>query len=253
MSVLGFRRLISATGSCLIAIGLTMTVTAPPASAATVNISIPGGSGPQPVSLLNTGGITFSGAGTATCINFSSIYVVGGTSTWCGTPSGIRALTIDVPRGEGITFGWTTLGGPSDTFSVTLKLAGANVFSGSLTAQSSGTFTQSRSFDTVILQSTGVGDLQITSMSITYSSPSPSSVTDTPPTAPMQGVPLPASGQCSDVVESRLDWAKDISGGWSKSWQSWQVSSGANAPRWEGWACIRTLIWTSRGWVPSSA
>lgn len=261
MSGLRFRRLVSATGACLIAMGGAMAVTAPPASAATVNITMPSIISAQPVSLLNTGGITFAGPSTtskATCLdsNFSPsrIIVIGSNSSWCGSPlSGSRSLIVNVPSGEGITFAWQTSGRCDiSAFDVTFKLAGATVGSGSLALCSSGNFTQSLAYDEVVIQAS-VGDLYISSMSITYSPPSPPSATDASPTAPMQGLPLPASGQCSDVVESGLDWAAGISGGWSKSWQSWQVASDGNTPRWEGWACIRTLIWTSRGWVPSPA
>lgn len=262
MSGLRFRRLVSATCACLIAMGGAMAVTAPPASAATVNITMPSIISVQPVSLLNTGGITFAGptsTSKATCLypsgSTSRIVVIGSNSTWCGTPlSGSRSLIVNVPGGEGITFGWETEGDCLlSTFVVTFKLAGVFVDSGSLSRCSSGSFTRSLAYDEVVIQASAA-DLYISSMSITYSPSTGSSATtpeSSPPTAPMQGVPLPASGQCSDVVESRLDWASDISGGWSKSWQSWQVSSDANAPRWQGWACVRNVIWTSRGWVTS--
>jgi hypothetical protein len=260
MSGLRFGRLVSATGACLIAMGGAMAVTAPPASAATVNITIPDVTGAAPVSLLDTGGITFSGPSARTCLHpygaSDRIYVEGSSNTNCasgGSGGSVNAaLTINVPGGEGITFAWLTTGLCGATYAVTFKLAGATVGSGSLSPCLSGNFTRSLAYDEVVIQAS-VADLLISSLSITYDPSSASSTTNVPPTAPMQGVPLPASGQCSDVVERGLDWASDISGGWSKSWQSWQVSSDANAPRWQGWACIRTLIWTSRGWLPSSA
>lgn len=261
MIVPSVRRLLSAMGACLIAMGAVMAVTAPPASATTVNISIPDVTGASPVSLLDTGGITFSGPSSRTCLApfgpSDRLFVVGSGTSYCGTVSGSANadLTINVPGGEGITFPWSR-DGNNVTFSLTFMLAGTTVGSESLPADlnsSSGTVTRTLAFDTVIIASNSGQNLYISSMSITYSPPSSSSATDGPPTAPMQGVPLPASGQCSDVMESRLDWATGISGGWSRSWQSWQVSSDANAPRWEGWACIRTLIRTSRGWIPSSA
>jgi hypothetical protein len=258
MIVPSVRRLVSAMGACLIAMGTTMTVMAPPASAATVNITIPSVSGAQPVSLLDTDGITFSGTFARTCIltyASSLIYVVGTASTWCAgvTGSANNALTINVPGGEGITFSWSRGGLTAVPFSLTFKLAGVTVSSEDIPDTGSSPVTRNLAFDTVVITAKAGMDVYISSMSITYDSTSPSSAIDAPPTVPIQGVPLPASGQCSDVVESRLDWATDISGGWSRSWQSWQVSSDANAPRWEGWACIRTLIWSSRGWVPSSA
>ncbi len=72
------------------------------------------------------------------------------------------------------------------------------------------------------------------------------------PIAPMQGLPLPASGSCADVDESVMTWGRQVVGGWSKSWQSWAVSDDPTVPRWQGFACIRNIHWTPSGWVLSS-
>jgi hypothetical protein len=56
------------------------------------------------------------------------------------------------------------------------------------------------------------------------------------PTSVMQAVPVPTSGDCADVSEAGLDFAADIAGGWSKSWQEW-----ANAGT-GGAVCVRTLL-----------
>ena len=72
------------------------------------------------------------------------------------------------------------------------------------------------------------------------------------PMAPMQGLPLPASGSCADVDESVMTWGRQVVGGWSKSWQSWAVSDDPTVPRWQGFACIRNIHWTPSGWVLSS-
>lgn len=65
-----------------------------------------------------------------------------------------------------------------------------------------------------------------------------------------QGVGLPASGLCTDVNESTLDFAADIKGGWVKSWEPWANPKGPEGDKW-GWACIRSLVYTPTGWVPA--
>ena len=55
------------------------------------------------------------------------------------------------------------------------------------------------------------------------------------PAAQLQQVPMPRTGSCSDVDESRLDWGSTVTGGWSASWAEW-----AN-----GAVCTRTFTYDS--------
>jgi len=43
---------------------------------------------------------------------------------------------------------------------------------------------------------------------------------DGPPPV-QQSVGLPETGDCADVDQTILEWAENIPGGWSKSWQQW--------------------------------
>lgn len=53
------------------------------------------------------------------------------------------------------------------------------------------------------------------------------------PAAQLQQIPMPASGSCSDIDESTLDWGSSVTGGWSQSWAEW-----AN-----GAVCTRTFTY----------
>jgi len=53
-----------------------------------------------------------------------------------------------------------------------------------------------------------------------------------------QGVPMPDSGDCADVVDEHLGWGTGVSGGWQRAWEPWAGQSGAGG----GWACIRALV-----------
>lgn len=53
-----------------------------------------------------------------------------------------------------------------------------------------------------------------------------------------QGVPLPDSGDCADVVDERLGWGTAVTGGWQRAWEPWAGQSGSGG----GWACIRALV-----------
>lgn len=75
---------------------------------------------------------------------------------------------------------------------------------------------------------------------------SSSASADLPPAPVMQGLPLPASGDCADVKEQDALWAKDIKGGWQRGWERWTVGDGSV---FEGWACIRTLEYREGTWV----
>ena len=55
------------------------------------------------------------------------------------------------------------------------------------------------------------------------------------PAAQLQQVPMPRSGSCSDVDESRLDWGSSYKGGWGPSWAQW-----ANGP-----VCTRTFTYNA--------
>jgi hypothetical protein len=53
-----------------------------------------------------------------------------------------------------------------------------------------------------------------------------------------QGVPLPDSGDCADVVDEHLGWGTAVAGGWQRAWEPWAGQSGSGG----GWACIRAIV-----------
>jgi hypothetical protein len=53
-----------------------------------------------------------------------------------------------------------------------------------------------------------------------------------------QGVPLPDSGDCADVVDEHLGWGTAVAGGWQRAWEPWAGRSGSVG----GWACIRAIV-----------
>ena len=58
-----------------------------------------------------------------------------------------------------------------------------------------------------------------------------------------QGLPMPATGQCSDVKDADFAYGTGLTGGWMKAWEPWVNSTlGADGNRIGGWACTRTLI-----------
>ena len=59
-------------------------------------------------------------------------------------------------------------------------------------------------------------------------------------TVERQGVGMPVSGSCSEVVDSGLDYGTGVHGGWQRAWQEW-VPSGNPGVR-GGWACARALV-----------
>ena len=55
----------------------------------------------------------------------------------------------------------------------------------------------------------------------------------------LQQVPIPASGSCLNVDDTRYNWGGADSGGWGQSWAQW-ANAGAGGP-----ICTRTLIYNS--------
>ena len=72
----------------------------------------------------------------------------------------------------------------------------------------------------------------------------PASPTGMPPMH--QGVPIPASGNCSDVNDAGLDYGTGLKGQWHRAWQSWVKSDAPGVIG--GWACARTLVNDGQGW-----
>lgn len=71
--------------------------------------------------------------------------------------------------------------------------------------------------------------------------------TSSPGMPPMhQGVPIPASGTCDDVIDDGLDYGTGVHGHWHRAWQSWVKSPDPAVQG--GWACARTLINDGAGW-----
>ena len=62
---------------------------------------------------------------------------------------------------------------------------------------------------------------------------------DQTPEPIQQAVPLPASGTCTDVVESDFGFAAKVSGGWSRSWGEW-AGNGLG-----GHVCERELVYSN--------
>lgn len=86
---------------------------------------------------------------------------------------------------------------------------------------------------------------------ITWVSPGGGPEGSAAPSVPMQGVPLPSSGNCADVDESQLTWGATIKGGWTTSWQPWVNPTAPENER-GGFACIRSIRWASTGWTATS-
>lgn len=61
-----------------------------------------------------------------------------------------------------------------------------------------------------------------------------------------QGVPIPASGDCSDVSDAGLDYGTGLKGQWHRAWQSWVKSNDPGVTG--GWACARTLVHDGQSW-----
>ncbi len=60
-----------------------------------------------------------------------------------------------------------------------------------------------------------------------------------------QGLPLPASGSCSDIQDVNYAWGTGLTGGWTKAWEPWvNLAAGKG-----GWACTRTLVSSGSTWV----
>jgi subtilase family serine protease len=55
----------------------------------------------------------------------------------------------------------------------------------------------------------------------------------------LQQVPIPTSGSCADVDDSKYNWGGAGSGGWGQSWAQW-ADAGQGGP-----VCTRTLIYNS--------
>lgn len=53
-----------------------------------------------------------------------------------------------------------------------------------------------------------------------------------------QGVPMPDTGDCADVVDEHLSWGTAVTDGWQRAWEPWAGQSGSGG----GWACIRALV-----------
>jgi hypothetical protein len=239
---------------CSITLAMGSIVMASPASAETINITIPSPPSPaatQSISVLDTQGISFTGPSTRTCISQYQPWLVidASNSTDCGPTGAAAYLEINVPRGEGFGFSYAGCAGScSGSFDVVYTLLGSPVGSDAVNIAASSTYTRSIEFDQVRIDTTTSDILYFDAFSFEVS-PAPTSSAWLP--APLlQGVALPSSGDCTDVDESQLSWAAAIAGGWSKSWQSWHLSADSEVEPWQGWACIRTLGWTSRGWTP---
>ena len=55
----------------------------------------------------------------------------------------------------------------------------------------------------------------------------------------MQQVGMPASGKCTDITDSALNWAGVSAGGWGNSWAQW-MNGGKGGP-----VCNRTLYYST--------
>lgn len=63
-----------------------------------------------------------------------------------------------------------------------------------------------------------------------------------------QGLPMPASNSCKDIVDSEFAWGTGLTGGWTKSWEPWVRSAGSTEAT-GGWACVRTMRMRDSVWV----
>jgi hypothetical protein len=57
----------------------------------------------------------------------------------------------------------------------------------------------------------------------------------------LQGLPMPASGDCADVQDAAYAWGTGLKGGWTKAWEPWVHASAPEGQR-GGWACTRSLV-----------
>lgn len=62
-------------------------------------------------------------------------------------------------------------------------------------------------------------------------------VAPAPPILIQQAVPLPESGNCTDVVDTDFAYGTDLAGGWQKGWEPWAGPVGVG-----GYACVRVLV-----------
>ena len=199
--------------------------------------------------MLDGSGITFTASPTSRSYitDYVAWLTVDGSNT--GSGSGTAELTIDVPNGQSVNMGIAAgQGDCTRGVTVALRLAGSTVQTDTYADVCSlpTTHTSSASFDQMIITVGAGGQMFISSLTFDIGAAVPDPTVH--PASPMQGVPLPLSGDCAEVDEGQLTWGDTISGGWAKSWQSWAVSEDPTVTRWEGWACIRTLVWTSGGW-----
>lgn len=78
--------------------------------------------------------------------------------------------------------------------------------------------------------------------------PDPTLPPDDSPAPVGQALPMPASGACTDVDESVIGWAGDLTGGWTRAWEPWAGADGTG-----GWACSRVLEYHEGTWRVAAA
>lgn len=60
---------------------------------------------------------------------------------------------------------------------------------------------------------------------------------EAPPIVVRQGVPLPLSGTCLEVIDAEFAYGTGLTGGWQRGWEMWVGPPGVG-----GYACIRMLV-----------
>lgn len=55
-----------------------------------------------------------------------------------------------------------------------------------------------------------------------------------------QALPLPKTGECTNVDDAAYSYGTGVFGGWARSWQPWVRTPGIEVPT-GGWACVRVL------------
>jgi len=251
--------------TCGLLIALATHTLVPSAASAstitTVTIDIAAsqnGSVNTPVSALNQPGITFLGEPTTrSYIDRFAPWIAVDSTSISGGPIGAARMSVSVTGGRGINLAYGFEGSTALNVTLTLKLRGVTVGTPVNISTNSAwsNFISTENFDELLVDVPISGTtesarffIRTLSFQIESGSGAPS-VLSVPPMAPMQGVDLPESGNCTDVNEAVLTWAADVNGGWYRSWQSWVIASMPEQRLWEGWACVREIVWTPTGWT----
>lgn len=205
----------------------------------------------EPVTNLNTGGITFTGsssdATTRVFINsFQPWISVDGSNL--GSGSGTATLTIAVPNGQGVNMTISGSGscGVSNSASIVLRENGAvkqtETFNDICSISSP--FTTVTGFDEVVVTAGPASQFYIRALSFDVGSSAVTFTNANIPTAPIQQYAVGYDEACDRGLPEEADFPALQSmklSGWSKSW-AWWPNGGQG-----GFVCTRQPYFTSSG------